>query len=71
MTYQSINPYTRQVMNTYETITDRELDDKLKTAELGFNKWSQTRFSERAQLMKNVPGYAGITQRMGKDTCSR
>jgi succinate-semialdehyde dehydrogenase / glutarate-semialdehyde dehydrogenase len=54
MTYQSINPYTRQVMNTFKTISDRVLVVKLKKAELGFNKWSQTRFSERAQLLNNA-----------------
>lgn len=54
MTYQSINPYTRQVMNTFQTITDQVLMEKLKKAELGFDKWSQTRFSERAQLLNNA-----------------
>lgn len=54
MAYQSINPYTRQVINTYEVITDRELMDNLKKAELGFSKWSQSPFSDRIHLLNNI-----------------
>src|SRR4030043_595391 len=54
MAYQSINPYTRRIMETFKTITDRELIKMLNTAELAFDKWSQTRFSERANLLNNA-----------------
>jgi succinate-semialdehyde dehydrogenase/glutarate-semialdehyde dehydrogenase len=54
MAYQSVNPYTRQIMETFETITDRELSKILDKAELAFDKWSQTRFSERANMLNNA-----------------
>jgi len=54
MAYQSINPYTRRIIETFEIITDRELIKILDTADLAFDKWSQTRFSERARLLNNA-----------------
>ena len=75
MTYQSVNPYTREILESYKTITDRELFKSLNKAEIAFNKWSQTRFSDRAQLLNNAADllekekmkHAGIiTSEMGK-----
>jgi len=54
MTYQSVNPYTRQITELFRTITNKELTEILNKAELSFHKWSQTRFSERAQLLNNT-----------------
>jgi len=54
MAYQSVNPYTGQILDTFQTITDGELINKLKKAELAYNSWSQTGFSERADLLYNA-----------------
>jgi succinate-semialdehyde dehydrogenase/glutarate-semialdehyde dehydrogenase len=75
MAYQSVNPYTRQIMDTFQTITDGELINKLKKAELAFDNWSKTSFPERAELLNNAAillekekaKHAGIiTSEMGK-----
>lgn len=54
MTYQSVNPYTRETIEKFEIITDRELAEILSKAEFSFHKWSQSQFSERTQLLNRT-----------------
>lgn len=75
MEFKSINPYTNQVVGTYQSITDSELVGKLELAEEAFKAWKLVPIAERAKLMKkagqvlrdNVEEYAKmITLEMGK-----
>ncbi|MGW8123794.1 NAD-dependent succinate-semialdehyde dehydrogenase [Roseivirga echinicomitans] len=75
MEFKSINPYTNQVVGTYQSITDAELSEKLVRADSAFKTWRLQPITERAKLMKkagqilrdNVEEYAlMITKEMGK-----
>ena len=57
MAYQSVNPYTRQIFDSFETITDRELNNILQKAESAFDKWSHTGFAERISLLNNIASF--------------
>ena len=54
MEFKSVNPYTNQVVGTYQSITDAELSEKLKLAEDAFKSWKFVPIAERAKLMKNA-----------------
>ncbi len=54
MRYQSVNPYTKEVSGTFQTLTAGELRDKLNTAEKAFEKWSRSSFPERTGLLNNT-----------------
>jgi len=50
----SINPATGDVLDRYEETTADEIMRRLDAAHHVFKEWRQTRFSERASLMKGV-----------------
>jgi succinate-semialdehyde dehydrogenase/glutarate-semialdehyde dehydrogenase len=54
MSYHSVNPYTRKISGTFQTLTNDELSDRLKTAELAFIKWSRTGLPERSGLLNKI-----------------
>ncbi|MBC7444030.1 MAG: NAD-dependent succinate-semialdehyde dehydrogenase [Polaromonas sp.] len=55
MAYQSTNPYTGKVLQTFEQITDAQLEDHLKQASNCFeNIWCHTSFSERAAVLRRA-----------------
>lgn len=76
MAYQSTNPYTAQVVKTFDTLADAALEDKLRAAQHCFAQdWSARSFAQRrtvlakaAQLMQDrTPALAGlVTLEMGK-----
>lgn len=49
-TIQSINPYTREVNASFETLTDSELTKKIELAHKTFLTWKNTSFAERKKL---------------------
>lgn len=51
---KSINPTNGKVLKTFTEISKKELEEKLKTSENCFNKWCQTQFSTRANLLHKV-----------------
>jgi len=53
-TFQTINPYNNEVLETYQSITPDELKAKLNHAEEAFKSWKKTSFKERAALMMKV-----------------
>ncbi|HEY8512753.1 MAG TPA: NAD-dependent succinate-semialdehyde dehydrogenase [Cyclobacteriaceae bacterium] len=54
MKFESINPYTLDVLHEYESISDSELQQKLETAADTFKTWRQTSFESRAALMRGA-----------------
>ena len=75
MAYQSINPYNGKVLQSFDTITDDELEAKIEVAEACFETWQNTSLEERgailakaASLMKaQMDKYAHpVTLEMGK-----
>ncbi len=76
MAYQTINPYTEKLVNTFNEHTDAQLDAILAKAEETFkNDWSLRSFSERKAIVKraasilseNLDEFAkSITLEMGK-----
>jgi succinate-semialdehyde dehydrogenase / glutarate-semialdehyde dehydrogenase len=51
MTYQSVNPYDGKVLQTFEEITDEQLETALATAATCFETWRHKTFAERAVVV--------------------
>src|SRR5579863_1423332 len=51
MAYQSVNPYNGKVLQTFEELTDEQLEKALASAVTCFEKWRRTNFSERAAVV--------------------
>ena len=52
MAYQSTNPYDGKVVETFDEISDRRLEEKLTTATDCFeNVWRRTTFAQRQQVL--------------------
>ena len=49
--YQSVDPNTGKVVKTFETLTDNQLEEKLATAALCYEKWRHTSYAECAVIM--------------------
>jgi len=60
---QSVNPHSGQVIRSYESQDDAEVDRLLGAAETAFHEWKKSSFAHRAQLMKA----AGATLRQRKE----
>jgi succinate-semialdehyde dehydrogenase / glutarate-semialdehyde dehydrogenase len=50
MTYQSINPYNGQLLQSFDGLKDAGLETKIATATACFESWRQTTFAERAAI---------------------
>lgn len=51
MPYQSKNPYNNEVLATFDTLTDAQLEEKLAKAHEAFQSWKNTTFEERAAIL--------------------
>jgi succinate-semialdehyde dehydrogenase/glutarate-semialdehyde dehydrogenase len=51
MGYQSLNPATGKLLQTFEELTDKQLEEKLATATTCFAAWKQTSYAERAKVV--------------------
>lgn len=51
MAYRSANPYTGEVLATFETLTDDQLEAKLQKAQKAYEFWRKTSFEERAAIL--------------------
>ena len=51
---QSINPATRQTIATYDEMNAREVQEAIAKAHAAFLAWRNTRFDERAALMRDA-----------------
>lgn len=75
MKFNSINPFTNEVVGSYDSISDQELMEKLELSQTAYNSWTKTSLQERCALMvkagevlrENVEEYAQmISLEMGK-----
>ena len=48
MTYQSVNPYDGKILQTFEEITDKQLETALATTAACFETWRHKTFAERS-----------------------
>jgi succinate-semialdehyde dehydrogenase/glutarate-semialdehyde dehydrogenase len=51
MTYQSVNPFDNRVVQSFDEITDQQLEAKLAAATACFATWKQTSYAERAKIV--------------------
>jgi succinate-semialdehyde dehydrogenase/glutarate-semialdehyde dehydrogenase len=54
MTYQSTNPASGRVLQTFEEISDTELESKLAAAALCYETWRHKSYAERAVIVAKV-----------------
>ncbi len=54
MSYQSLNPATGELLQTFEEITDSQLEDKLAAAAACFAVWRHKSYAERAVIVSRV-----------------
>jgi succinate-semialdehyde dehydrogenase / glutarate-semialdehyde dehydrogenase len=75
MAYQTVNPYTGELVRSYEYATDEEIDATIEKAHTAFLGWRTTTSDDRskiltraAELLRAVkPAFAEVlTQEMGK-----
>ncbi|MEJ1976594.1 MAG: NAD-dependent succinate-semialdehyde dehydrogenase [Acetobacteraceae bacterium] len=75
MTYQTKNPYTGEVLQTFPDATDAQVEQAVANAHAAFLSWKDSSFAERAKVMqgaadilrKNIDAYAKLlTLEMGK-----
>jgi succinate-semialdehyde dehydrogenase/glutarate-semialdehyde dehydrogenase len=51
MTYQSVNPFNVEILETFDELTDQQLETSLENAETCFKSWQHTSFAERAAVV--------------------
>ncbi len=51
---QSINPYTNQLIKTYQNHSETEVSQIINDVDLTFHEWKSTRFSFRKELMDKL-----------------
>ncbi len=54
MPIQTTNPYTNQVVKTFDEITDAELEQKLRTAHIAYLSWRNEPILNRTALLSKV-----------------
>jgi succinate-semialdehyde dehydrogenase / glutarate-semialdehyde dehydrogenase len=54
MAYQSVNPYTGELLETFAGQTDKALETAIEKADECFAKWKLTTFSERAAILSRA-----------------
>lgn len=51
---QTQNPFNYKVIQSFQALKEKEVDQKLKNAENTFQEWQQVSFQERADLMRKI-----------------
>lgn len=51
---KSINPFTNELLEEFQSHTEDELEQKLSKGSIAFSNWKETNFSKRAELMNNA-----------------
>src|SRR5256714_10788171 len=54
MPISSVNPATGEVLATYDSLTEKQLQDKLNRAAEAFHEYRHTTFSDRAEKMNRA-----------------
>jgi succinate-semialdehyde dehydrogenase/glutarate-semialdehyde dehydrogenase len=77
MTYQTVNPYTNQLVKSYEFATDQEIDATIEKAHEAFLSWRATGANDRSKILTRAAELLRadkqafalvLTQEMGKIT---
>ena len=56
MAYQSLNPATGKLLKKFDELTDKQLEEKLATAEKCFKTWKLKTYAERAVIVAKAAG---------------
>jgi succinate-semialdehyde dehydrogenase/glutarate-semialdehyde dehydrogenase len=51
MTYQTVNPYTNELVRSYEFATEQEIDATIEKAHEAFLSWRRTGFGDRSKVL--------------------
>ena len=54
MPIKSVNPYTLEVLKTFEETTDSQAEQAIDFAHEAFNDWKNTSYKERADLLNKI-----------------
>lgn len=57
MSIQSINPTTEEVIQTFETYSDAQVNEAIEQAHRAFFRWRDTTFAERSALFHRLAAY--------------
>ena len=56
MPYQSINPFNGELLQSFEELSDKDLETSIATAEKSFETWRRTTFAARAEILERAAG---------------
>jgi len=56
MPYQSVNPFNGELLQSFEELSDRDLEASIATAEKSFETWRRTTFAARAEILERAAG---------------
>ncbi|WP_191321979.1 NAD-dependent succinate-semialdehyde dehydrogenase [Algoriphagus aquimarinus] len=51
---KSINPYSGELLAEFNSLTEKEIEEKLSAGSVAFSIWKETDFEKRAELMNNA-----------------
>ena len=51
MAYSSVNPFNGKLLQSFDQLTDKQLEEKLATAESCYKTWKHTSYAERAKII--------------------
>lgn len=51
MAYSSVNPFNGELLKSFDQLTDKQLEQKLTTAENCYKTWKHTNYAERAKII--------------------
>ena len=54
MNYQSVNPFNGKILQTFDELTDLELEKALESATTSFEAWRHTSFADRAAIVSKA-----------------
>ena len=54
MAIQTVNPFTNNVVRSFEEITDKAVDMLVAQSAKTFNSWKETSYEQRAQILHKV-----------------
>jgi len=51
MAYSSVNPFNGKLLQSFDQLTDKQLEEKLATADSCYKTWKHTSYAERAKII--------------------
>jgi succinate-semialdehyde dehydrogenase / glutarate-semialdehyde dehydrogenase len=56
MPYQSVSPFNGELLQSFEELSDKDLESSIATAEKSFKTWKRTTFAARAEILERAAG---------------